>query len=90
MKKLLGILVLGLLWSSYSFAGVEEVIKEIKKNKDLAQGFNKVKEYVHIHNEMPSTSNYIDRTISKLGIWVSNQTNDFGLTFRFFIINNLF
>ena len=24
------------------------------------------------------------------GIWVSNQTNDFGLTFRFFIINNLF
>ena len=44
MKKLLGIVVLGLLWSSYSFAGVEEVIKEIKKNKDLAQGFNKVKE----------------------------------------------
>jgi hypothetical protein len=45
MKKLLGIVVLGLLCSSYSFAGVEEVIKEIKKNKDLAQGFNKVKEY---------------------------------------------
>ena len=43
MKKLLGIVVLGLLWSSYSFAGVEEVIKEIKKNKELAQGFNKVK-----------------------------------------------
>ena len=24
------------------------------------------------------------------GIWASNQTNDFGLTFRFFIFNNLF
>jgi hypothetical protein len=24
------------------------------------------------------------------GIWVSNQTNDFGLTFRFFIFNNQF
>ena len=24
------------------------------------------------------------------GIWVSNQTNEFGLTFRFFIINNQF
>ena len=24
------------------------------------------------------------------GIWVSNQTNEFGLTFRFFIVNNLF
>lgn len=24
------------------------------------------------------------------GIWVSNQTNEFGLTFRFFIINNVF
>ncbi len=50
MKKLLGIVVLGLLWSSYSFAGVEEVIKEIKKNKDLAQGFNKVKEYEKRNN----------------------------------------
>ena len=50
MKKFLGIVVLGLLWSSYSFAGVEEVIKEIKKNKDLAQGFNKVKEYEKRNN----------------------------------------
>ena len=24
------------------------------------------------------------------GIWASNQTNDFGLTFRFFIFNNQF
>ena len=24
------------------------------------------------------------------GIWVSNQSNDFGLTFRFFIFNNQF
>ena len=51
MKKLFStILVLGLLLSSYSFAGVEEVIKEIKKNKDLAQGFNKVKEYEKRNN----------------------------------------
>ena len=42
MKKILGILVLGLLLSGNSFAGVEEVIKEIKKNKDIAQGFKKV------------------------------------------------
>ena len=45
MKKLLGIVVLGLLICENVFAGVEEVIKEIKKNKDIAQGFNKVYEY---------------------------------------------
>ena len=32
----------------------------------------------------------IDFLLKISGIWVSNQTNDFGLTFRFFIINNLF
>ena len=45
MKKILSILVLSLLSGGSSFAGVEEVLKEIKKNKDIAQGFNKVKEY---------------------------------------------
>ena len=45
MKKLLSILVLSLLLGGSSFAGVEEVLKEIKKNKDIAQGFNKVKEF---------------------------------------------
>ena len=45
MKKILGILFLSLLLGGSSFAGVEEVLKEIKKNKDIAQGFNKVKEY---------------------------------------------
>ena len=45
MKKLLGIVVLGLFICENVFAGVEEVIKEIKKNKDIAQGFNKVYEY---------------------------------------------
>ena len=45
MKKLLGIVVLGLLICENVFAGVEEVIKEIKKNKDIAQGFDKVKEF---------------------------------------------
>ena len=45
MKKILSILVLSLLLGGSSFAGVEEVLKEIKKNKDIAQGFNKVKEY---------------------------------------------
>ena len=43
MKKLLGIVVLGLLWSSFSFADVEKILKNIKKNKDIAQGYNKVK-----------------------------------------------
>ena len=45
MKKLLGIVVFGLLICENVFAGVEEVIKEIKKNKDIAQGFDKVKEF---------------------------------------------
>ena len=45
MKKLLGILFFGLLLSGNSFAGVEEVLKEIKKNKDIAQGFKKVREF---------------------------------------------
>ena len=40
MKKLLGIVVFGLLICENVFAGVEEVIKEIKKNKDIAQGFD--------------------------------------------------
>ena len=42
MKKIFGIIFLGILIGGNSFAGVEEVIKEIKKNKDIAQGFNKV------------------------------------------------
>ena len=45
MKKLLSILVLSLLLGGSSFAGVEEVLKEIKKNKDVVQGFKKVKEF---------------------------------------------
>ena len=45
MKKILGILFLSLLLGGSSFAGVEEVLKEIKKNKDIARGFNKVKEF---------------------------------------------
>ena len=44
MKKILGILVLGLLLSGNSFAGVEEVLKEIKKNKDIVQGYKRVKD----------------------------------------------
>ncbi len=42
MKKIFGIIFLSILIGGNSFAGVEEVIKEIKKNKDIAQGFNKV------------------------------------------------
>ena len=45
MKKLLGIVVLSLLICKNVFAGVEEVLKEIKKNKDIVQGFDKVKEF---------------------------------------------
>ena len=45
MKKIFGIIFLSILIGGNSFAGVEEVIKEIKKNKDIAQGFNKVKEF---------------------------------------------
>ena len=42
MKKIFGIIFIFILIGGNSFAGVEEVIKEIKKNKDIAQGFNKV------------------------------------------------
>ena len=42
MKKLLGTIFLYILFVGTGLAGVEEVIKEIKKNKDIAQGFNKV------------------------------------------------
>ena len=45
MKKLLGIVVLSLLICENVFAGVEAVLKEIKKNKDIVQGFDKVKEF---------------------------------------------
>ena len=45
MKKLLGIIALCFLWCTFSAAEVEKVLKEIKKNKDIAQGFNNVKEY---------------------------------------------
>ena len=34
--------------------------------------------------------NNINFLLKISGIWVSNQTNEFGLTFRFFIINNPF
>ena len=44
MKKVLGIVVLGLLFSGNAYAGVEEVLKEIKKNKDIAQGYKRVKD----------------------------------------------
>ena len=42
MKKIISIVVFSLLCSNLGFASVEEVLKEIKKNKDIAQGFNKV------------------------------------------------
>ena len=45
MKKLFGIIVIGLLLNINGFADVEDVIKEIKKNKDIAQGFKDVREF---------------------------------------------
>ena len=43
MKKILGIIFLSLLLNGNSFAGVEEVLKEIKKNKDIVQGYKRIK-----------------------------------------------
>ena len=45
MKKILGILFFSILMCNYSFGEAEKVLKEIKKNKDIARGFNKVDEY---------------------------------------------
>ena len=42
MKNFLRIVIISLLLCGNCFAGVEEVLKEIKKNKDIAQGFKKV------------------------------------------------
>lgn len=36
------------------------------------------------------THKYINFLLKISGIWVTNQTNEFGLTFRFFIFNNQF
>ena len=44
MKKIFGIVVLGLLFNVSGFADVEDVIKEIRKNKDIVQGYKKVKD----------------------------------------------
>ena len=44
MKKLLGIIFIGLFFSGNSYAGVEGVLKEIKKNKDIVQGYKRVKD----------------------------------------------
>ena len=44
MKKIFGIVVLGLLFNVTGFADVEDVLKEIKKNKDIVQGYKKVKD----------------------------------------------
>ena len=43
MKKILGIIFLSLLLNGNSFVGVEEVLKEIKKNKDIVQGYKRIK-----------------------------------------------
>jgi len=47
MKKLLGIVVLGLLWCNVSVAGDMNVFKKkIKLPKDVAQGYKSVKGYI--------------------------------------------
>ena len=43
MKNFLRIVLISLLLCGNSFAGVEEVLKEIKKNKDIVQGYKRVK-----------------------------------------------
>ena len=50
MKKLLAIVVLYLFSCNIAFADAEKVLKEIKKNKDIARGFNKVKSYDEKYN----------------------------------------
>ena len=54
MKKLLGILVLYLVSCNIAFADAEKVLKEIKKNKDIARGFNKVKSVSYTHLTLPT------------------------------------
>ena len=44
MKNFLRIAIISLLLCGNSFACVEEVLKEIKKNKDIVQGYKRVKD----------------------------------------------
>jgi putative component of toxin-antitoxin plasmid stabilization module len=83
MKQILGILFLGLLLSGNSFAGVEEVIKEIKKNKDIAQGFNEVKEF-DTWNEWRVTNKALiksDKTIREYVVKIVNKSDNHPVRF---------
>ena len=66
MKKILSILVLSLLLGGSSFAGVEEVLKEIKKNKDIVQGFKKkLKNLIHGTSGVLTIKQYLNQINQK-------------------------
>ena len=87
MRKLLGILVLGLLLSGNSFAGVEEVLKEIKKNKDIVQGYKRVKDEGdddYRSNNWRVTSHKIldsDKSLRKHVVKIVNKSDNYPVRF---------
>ena len=83
MKKLLGIMALCLLWSTFSAAEVEKVLKEIKKNKDIAQGFDKVYEYEK-RNKWRITNKEIlksDKSVRKHVVKIVDKSDNYPVRF---------
>ena len=83
MKKLLGIIALCFLWCTFSAAEVEKVLKEIKKNKDIAQGFDKVYEYEK-RNKWRITNKEIlksDKSVRKHVVKIVDKSDNYPVRF---------
>ena len=59
-------------------------------NITVEKYFNKIKCCFQNSPQNNATISSIKSILKISGIWVSNQSNEFGLTFRFFIFNNQF
>ena len=82
MKKILGIILLGLLLSGNSFAGVEEVLKEIKKNKDIENSSHMY--FVHSYEFIPKDKSVISATTDYASniVCAVEKENIFGTQFH--------
>jgi|TARA_B110000037_G_scaffold130013_1_gene147725 hypothetical protein len=83
MKKLFGIIVIGLLLNINGFADVEDVIKEIKKNKDIAQGFKNVREFDEWNEWRVNNSKILDsdKSSRKHVLKVVNKIDNYPVRF---------
>ena len=67
MKKLLGVLVLGLLWCNFSIAGEMNVFKKkIKLPKDVVQGYKNVVHFCcNFDKKTRQTPDYAFKIVNK-------------------------